>query len=239
MPDDSPGRAGGRARPYDPKWNRVFAVSWQRAKGWTQLERGRHGQAEAQLDAVFVDAEDQDPHTSMAIASIAVFGARRRPMTWVWLSCPGVCRWCPAIARSSSWCRSASDRRSGLTTRTSTLVTTSGGPPCPRPEETKQLAELMARVMSQRLDRDHPLWEYWVIEGLAQDRWALISKVHHCMVNSVSGTNLYHVILDFSPEPSPPAVDDRAVGPGALLLAVGCSGRYGRPSCSRSAKPSR
>ena len=46
----------------------------------------------------------------------------------------------------------------------------------------------MARVMSQRLDRDYPLWEYWLVEGLAQDRWALISKVHHCMVDGVSGT---------------------------------------------------
>ena len=76
--------------------------------------------------------------------------------------------------------------------------------------------------MSQRLDRDHPLWEYWVIEGLAGDRWALISKVHHCMVDGVSGTDLYRVIFDVSPEPSPPAADDRAVGtePSSAELAA-------------------
>ena len=45
----------------------------------------------------------------------------------------------------------------------------------------------MARVMSQRLDRDYPLWEYWLVEGLAEGRWALISKVHHCMVDGISG----------------------------------------------------
>ena len=75
----------------------------------------------------------------------------------------------------------------------------------PAPGGDRQLAELMARVMSQRLDRDHPLWEYWVIEGLAEGRWALISKVQHCMVDGVSGTDLYRVIFDFSPEPSPAA----------------------------------
>jgi diacylglycerol O-acyltransferase len=80
----------------------------------------------------------------------------------------------------------------------------------------------MARVMSQRLDRDHPLWEYWVVEGLAQDRWALISKVHHCMVDGVSGTDLYRVIFDFSPEPAPPARADRPVSsePSPLELAA-------------------
>jgi len=86
----------------------------------------------------------------------------------------------------------------------------------------EQLAELMAGVMSQRLDRDHPLWEYWVVEGLAQGRWALISKVHHCLVDGVSGTDLYRVIFDFSPEPSPPITDDRGVGaePTALELVA-------------------
>jgi len=92
----------------------------------------------------------------------------------------------------------------------------------PAPGGDRQLADLMARVMSQRLDRDHPLWEYWVAEGLSEGRWALISKVHHCMVDGVSGTDLYHVIFDFSPEPSPPATDDRAVNaePSSVELAA-------------------
>jgi hypothetical protein len=73
----------------------------------------------------------------------------------------------------------------------------------PAPGGDRQLADLMARVMSQRLDRDHPLWEYWVAEGLADGHWALISKVHHCFVDGVSGTDLYGVVFDFSPEGSP------------------------------------
>ena len=64
--------------------------------------------------------------------------------------------------------------------------------------------------------------EYWVVGGLTGDRWALISKVHHCMVDGVSGTDLYRVIFDFPPEPSPPAADDRAAGgePSSLELAA-------------------
>jgi len=77
-------------------------------------------------------------------------------------------------------------------------------------------------VMSQRLDRDYPLWEYWLVEGLSEGRWAVISKVHHCMVDGVSGTDLYRVIFDLSPEPSPPLADDPAVAgePSALRLAA-------------------
>jgi diacylglycerol O-acyltransferase len=77
--------------------------------------------------------------------------------------------------------------------------------------------------MAQRLDRDYPLWEYWFVEGLAQDRWALISKVHHCMVDGVSATDLYRVLFDATPEPAPPPpAEDRAIPaePSGLELAA-------------------
>ncbi len=64
----------------------------------------------------------------------------------------------------------------------------------------------MARLMSQRLDRRRPLWEIWLVEGLAEDQWALITKVHHCMVDGVSGVDLLTVVLDIDPgvQPQPP-----------------------------------
>ena len=71
------------------------------------------------------------------------------------------------------------------------------------------LKDLTGRIMSQQLDRSKPLWELWIAEGLDKNRWALISKVHHCMVDGVSGSDLLAVILDTEREPAPPAVEDR------------------------------
>lgn len=66
----------------------------------------------------------------------------------------------------------------------------------PTPGGTCELDNLMGRLMSKELDRGRPLWEAWLIEGLSDDRWALISKVHHCMVDGISGTDLMTVLLD-------------------------------------------
>ena len=81
---------------------------------------------------------------------------------------------------------------------------------------------LVARVMSARLGRDYLLWEYWLVKGLSDGRWALISKIHHSMVDGVSGTDLYRVIFDASPEPSQPVPDTATVAaePSALALTA-------------------
>jgi diacylglycerol O-acyltransferase / wax synthase len=70
----------------------------------------------------------------------------------------------------------------------------------PRPGDTLQLQQLAARVMAQRLDRSRPLWEMWVVEGLEDDRFALLSKVHHCMIDGVSGVDLMNVLMSPSPD---------------------------------------
>src|SRR5208282_4219390 len=72
---------------------------------------------------------------------------------------------------------------------------------------------LAARVFSQHLDRGKPLWELWVVEGLKSGRWALLSKVHHCMVDGVAATDLMSVMFSdttgasaadrYSPAPEP------------------------------------
>ncbi|HSO99594.1 MAG TPA: wax ester/triacylglycerol synthase family O-acyltransferase, partial [Solirubrobacteraceae bacterium] len=64
-----------------------------------------------------------------------------------------------------------------------------------------ELRTLVGRVMSQQLDRNRPLWEMWIAEGLEDGRWALLSKVHHCMVDGVSATDLLSVLLDSEREP--------------------------------------
>jgi len=70
----------------------------------------------------------------------------------------------------------------------------------PRPGSDEQLRNLAGRVLGQRLDMAKPLWEVWLVEGLEEDRWAIISKVHHCMVDGIAGTDLMQVIFDLSPD---------------------------------------
>ncbi|MDQ6744505.1 MAG: wax ester/triacylglycerol synthase family O-acyltransferase [Actinomycetota bacterium] len=72
----------------------------------------------------------------------------------------------------------------------------------PSPGGEEELRTLVGRVMSQQLDRSKPLWEMWIAEGLGDGRWALVSKVHHCMVDGVSATDLLSVLLDSEREPA-------------------------------------
>jgi diacylglycerol O-acyltransferase len=82
----------------------------------------------------------------------------------------------------------------------------------PAPGDELQLRQMASRVFSQALDRDKPLWELWMVEGMRDGRWALLSKVHHCMVDGVAATDLMSVM--FSDEtareaPSPAALERR------------------------------
>ncbi len=78
----------------------------------------------------------------------------------------------------------------------------------PAPGGDGELRSLVGRVMSQNLDRAKPLWEIWVVEGLDQGRWVMLSKVHHCMVDGVAGTDLMAVLLDVEREPPAAPADD-------------------------------
>ncbi len=70
----------------------------------------------------------------------------------------------------------------------------------PRPGTDEQLRNLAGRVLGQRLDLSKPLWEIYLVEGLENDRWAIISKVHHCMVDGVAGSDLMQLMFDLSPD---------------------------------------
>jgi WS/DGAT/MGAT family acyltransferase len=78
----------------------------------------------------------------------------------------------------------------------------------PKPGSDEQLRNLAGRVLGQRLDMAKPLWELWLVEGLADDRWALISKVHHCMVDGVAGTDLMELMFDLHPDATHEAPQD-------------------------------
>ncbi len=77
----------------------------------------------------------------------------------------------------------------------------------PAPGDERQLKRLAGRIMSQQLDRGKPLWEVWVVEGVAENRVALIWKLHHCMADGISGRDVMNVLMgtdpDYQPKPAP------------------------------------
>jgi diacylglycerol O-acyltransferase / wax synthase len=174
------------------------------------------------LDALFVDAEDQDRHTSMAIASIAVFEGPAPSYEEFYRAVSGRLALVPIYRRKLRTVPFRLGRPVWVDDPDFDLHYHLRSTALPAPGGEEQLSNLMARVMSQRLDRDYPLWEYWLVEGLSGGRWALISKVHHCMVDGISATDLYRVIFDFTPDPAPPVADGPTVPPepSALSLAV-------------------
>ncbi len=87
----------------------------------------------------------------------------------------------------------------------------------PAPGDDAAVRRLMGRVMSQPLDRERPLWETWLTEGLEGDRWALIFKVHHCMVDGVAGVGLLEMLLDLSAGGGPGRTTGMVTGARTLL----------------------
>ena len=99
----------------------------------------------------------------------------------------------------------------------------------PEPGSEGQLRALAARIHSQRLDRTKPLWELWLVQGLDDGRWGLISKTHHAVVDGVAGVDLATVLFDLEPVPPPLAHEGEPWAPqpapsAAALAARGVKG---------------
>ncbi len=166
------------------------------------------------LDTAFLDAEDADRHVSMAIASVAVVeGPAPSQAEFVETMLPrlravrrtqqrvhrlpfdlGPPRWVDAGGFDPDYHL----RRSAL----------------PAPGDDAALCRLVGRVMAQRLDRDRPLWECWVIEGLAGGRWAILLKLHHCLADGVAGAELYGALFAAGDGPRTVPEWTREPGPG-------------------------
>jgi diacylglycerol O-acyltransferase / wax synthase len=69
-----------------------------------------------------------------------------------------------------------------------------------------QLRDVAAKLFARRLDPHRPLWEEWLLDGLEGDRWAILSRVHHCMVDGIGGNELMTLVFDTEPDEQPPAV---------------------------------
>jgi len=99
----------------------------------------------------------------------------------------------------------------------------------PRPGDERQLKRLAARIMSQHLDRSKPLWEIWVVEGLeSADHFAMISKIHHCMVDGMSSVDLLNVLLQPTPQETfePPTEWNARPSPTPMELLRDAAYRY-------------
>jgi diacylglycerol O-acyltransferase / wax synthase len=110
----------------------------------------------------------------------------------------------------------------------------------PEPGSEEQLLLLAARIASQRLDRSKPLWEQWLVEGLEGDRFAIISKTHHAVVDGIAGVDLATVIFDLERTTPPPAQElERWVAAAepsqAELLLAGARGMV-RATASMTAR---
>ena len=160
------------------------------------------------LAAAFLEAEDVDRAASLAIGSFAIFEgpapafddfvdaiAGRLPLIPRYRQ---RLRTVPFDLAAPAWVDDPGfDLRWHVR---NTALPAPGGP--------AEIGRLMSRVMTRRMDRTRPLWEYWFCEGLADGRWALLSKLHHSMVDGVSGTDLYRLVLDSSAEPGAAVPDD-------------------------------
>jgi len=93
----------------------------------------------------------------------------------------------------------------------------------PRPGTEAQLKQLAGRIVSTPLDRNKPLWELWVVEGVDDDRFAIIAKIHHCMIDGMSGVDLTTILLNVvssaDVEEPAPWVPRPAPSPSQLAVA--------------------
>jgi len=83
-----------------------------------------------------------------------------------------------------------------------------------------ELQAMAAKLFAMPLQRDRPLWEAWLVDGLADGRWAIVSKVHHCMTDGIGGNDLMAQIFDASPDGRLPEAANWTPAPRPSLAAL-------------------
>ncbi len=142
------------------------------------------------LDATFLEVEDTDPHVSLAIGGVSImegpppsydefvssFSDRASSIP----RCGQVVRTHPLDLGSPEW---VDDPHFDISRHLHRLA-------LPHPGGDAELFEMIATVMERRLDRERPLWDCFLIEGLSDDRWAVLTKLHHCIADGIAATQM-------------------------------------------------
>ncbi|CAM2804013.1 wax ester/triacylglycerol synthase family O-acyltransferase [Mycobacterium intermedium] len=148
------------------------------------------------LDAGFLKAEDADSRVSLAIGGLAVIeGPAPRQDALVSVLAERI-RACPRFGQrlklhpfdlgAPEWVDDPDFEIERHVRRVA----------LPQPGNDHELYRVIADVMARRLDRDRPLWEVWVIEGLTDERWAILTKIHHCMADGIAATHVLAGLCD-------------------------------------------
>ena len=138
-------------------------------------------------------------HTlKVAIVHAADYDGRVRRSTCSAARSRAGCTCSIRCATDSSTSRGDCTIRCGWRTAPSTSTTTCAGCRCPRPGGRRELDEVIGEIASTPLDRTKPLWEFHFAEGMADDRFALIGKVHHTLADGVASANLLARLMDLS-----------------------------------------
>jgi diacylglycerol O-acyltransferase / wax synthase len=148
------------------------------------------------LDATFLEVEDSDPHVNLAIAAVSIVAGPVPPYDELVAAfaervreiprCTQVLRIHPFDLGSPEWVEDPHFDISHHLHRAA----------LPEPGDDAELFQMIANVMQHRLDRERPLWECWIIEGLADDRWAILMKLHHCIADGIATTQMLAKLSD-------------------------------------------
>ncbi|MCH9700524.1 MAG: wax ester/triacylglycerol synthase family O-acyltransferase [Actinomycetia bacterium] len=148
------------------------------------------------LDASFLQAEDSDPHVSLAVGAVSIiegpapeydelveaFGERAQTIP----RCTQVLHTRPLDLGAPEW---IDDPHFDIAHHLHRVA-------LPHPGDSAELFAMVASIMERRLDRDRPLWECWIIEGLAAGRWATLMKIHHCIADGIAAAHMAAKLTD-------------------------------------------
>jgi diacylglycerol O-acyltransferase len=175
------------------------------------------------LDAAFLEIEDEDPSSSLAIASVAIVEGPAPTQTDFIAAVTGRLDGIPRYHQKVRTIPLDLGPPVWVDDPAFDSAAHFGRIAVPPPHDEAALCDLVALLMGERLERGRPLWEFWVVEGLPDGRWAILSKVHHALADGLAATKL-QTILFGDPPSGPPARHEAAVDPGVaklLLDAVG------------------